>query len=180
MRVITGSARGKRLATPENYDIRPTTDNVKESIFNIVQWDIEGRKVLDLFAGSGQLGIECLSRGAAEVVFTDQDSRAFKIVKENLKACGLQGTVLQTDALSFLNTGKKFDLIFVDPPYDSGLYVPVLEKINTIDILNEGGIIVCESRKETIMPEVRAPYFKKKEYRYGKIKLTTYYKESQE
>ena len=97
MRVITGSARGRRLKTPETYDIRPTTDNVKEAVFNIIQFNIEGRRVLDLFAGTGQLGIEALSRGAAEAVFVDRDREAVKIVKENLKACALQAAVRQED-----------------------------------------------------------------------------------
>ena len=180
MRVITGTARGRRLKTPEGMDIRPTTDNVKESVFNILQFDIEGRRVLDLFAGTGQLGIECLSRGAKEVVFIDQSRDAVKIIKENLKACGFSAPVLQQDAISYLNNCGKFDLIFVDPPYDAGLYVPVLEKINSIDILSEGGIILCESRRETETPEMQAPYGKRKEYRYGKVKLSLYSKESLE
>ncbi len=178
MRVITGTARGRRLKTPEGMDIRPTTDNVKESVFNILQFDIEGRRVLDLFAGTGQLGIECLSRGAKEAVFIDESRDAVKIVRENLKACGFSAPVLQQDALSYLNTCGSFDLIFVDPPYDAGLYNPVLEKINSIDILSEGGIILCESRQETDMPEMQAPYYKRKEYRYGKVKLSLYSKES--
>ena len=111
MRVITGTARGRRLKTPENYDIRPTTDNVKESLFNILQFDIEGRRVLDLFAGTGQLGIECLSRGAAHVTFVDKDRNAVKIVRENLKSCGLNAPVLQEDALRVLEQGLKYDLI---------------------------------------------------------------------
>ena len=178
MRVITGTARGRRLKTPEGMDIRPTTDNVKESVFNILQFDIEGRRVLDLFAGTGQLGIECLSRGAKEAVFIDQSRDAVKIVKENLKACGFSAPVLQQDAISYLNACGKFDLIFVDPPYDAGLYKTVLEKINSIDILSEGGIILCESRRETEMPDMQAPYLKRKEYRYGKVKLSLYSKES--
>ena len=178
MRVITGSARGRRLKTPEGQDIRPTTDNVKESVFNILQFDIEGRRVLDLFAGTGQLGIECLSRGAREAVFIDADRDAVKIVKENLKTCGFSAPVLQQDALSFLNNCGKFDLIFIDPPYDAGLYEPVLEKINSVDILSDGGIILCESRRETVLPEMRRPYYKKKEYRYGRVKLSLYAKES--
>ena len=157
MRVITGSARGRRLKTPEGQDIRPTTDNVKESVFNILQFDIEGRRVLDLFAGTGQLGIECLSRGAREAVFIDADRDAVKIVKENLKTCGFSAPVLQQDALSFLNNCGKFDLVFIDPPYDAGLYEPVLEKINSVDILSDGGIILCESRRETVLPEMRRP-----------------------
>lgn len=178
MRVITGSARGRKLKTPENYDIRPTTDNVKESVFNIIQFDIEGRRVLDLFAGTGQLGIECLSRGASSAVFVDQSREAVKIVKENLKACGLSGTVVQSDALSFLRTCGKFDIIFVDPPYDSDLYESVLNTVNSIDILSDGGIIICESRRERALPEMTAPYKKRKEYTYGKVKLCIYTKEN--
>ena len=177
MRVITGSARGRRLKTPEDYDIRPTTDNVKESLFNILQFDIEGRRVLDLFAGTGQLGIECLSRGAAEASFVDQDRKALAIVKDNLKACGLSGKVYQEDALRFLRRGERYDLIFVDPPYDAGLYAPVLETINQVDNLSDGGIIICEARRETELPEMAAPYRKGREYRYGKIKLCLYTKE---
>ncbi len=178
MRVITGTARGRRLKTPENYDIRPTTDNVKESVFNIIQFDIEGRRVLDLFAGTGQLGIECLSRGAAEAVFIDENTAAVKIVKENLKTCGFTAAVLQQDALSYLRHCGKFDLIFVDPPYDSRLYESVLETINSVDILSDGGIILCESRREKSLPDMRAPYRKKKEYNYGRVKLTVYIKDS--
>ena len=178
MRVITGSARGRRLKTPEGMYIRPTTDNVKESVFNILQFDIEGRRVLDLFAGTGQLGIECLSRGAREAVFIDADRDAVKIVKENLKTCGFSAPVLQQDSISYLNGCGKFDLIFVDPPYDAGLYETVLEKINSFDILSDGGIILCESRRETVLPEMRRPYYKKKEYRYGRVKLSLYAKES--
>ena len=178
MRVITGSARGRKLKTPENYDIRPTTDNVKESVFNIIQFDIEGRRVLDLFAGTGQLGIECLSRGASSAVFVDQSREAVKIVKDNLKTCGLSGTVLQADALSFLRTCGKVDIIFVDPPYDSDLYESVLNTVNSIDILSDGGIIVCESRRERTLPDMSAPYKKRREYTYGKVKLCIYTKEN--
>ncbi len=178
MRVISGLARGRKLKTPENYDIRPTTDNVKESLFNIIQFDIEGRRVLDLFAGTGQLGIECLSRGAGSVVFTDESREAVKIVRENLKNCGFSATVLQQDAISFLRSCGSFDLIFVDPPYDSQLYQSVLETINSVDILSDGGIIVCESRRENTLPEMRPPYRKRKEYNYGRVKLTLYLKET--
>ena len=180
MRVITGSARGRKLKTPENYDIRPTTDNVKEALFNILQFDIEGRRVLDLFAGTGQLGIECLSRGAASATFVDKDRNALRIVRDNLKSCNLSAAVVQADALGFLQKGQQFDLIFVDPPYDSGLYEAVLERINLVDILSDGGIIICESRRETQLPEMRAPYRKRKEYHYGKVKLCLYCKEKPE
>ncbi len=178
MRVITGSARGRRLKTPETYDIRPTADSVKEAVFNIIQFDIEGRRVLDLFAGTGQLGIEALSRGAAEAVFVDRDREAVKIVRENLKTCGLQAAVRQEDALSALRRDERFDLIFVDPPYDAGLYGSVLETIKSVDKLTDGGIIICEARAAEPLPELSEPYGKRKEYRYGKIKIAVYTKES--
>ena len=177
MRVITGTARGRRLKTPDNYDIRPTTDNVKESVFNIIQFDIEGRQVLDLFAGTGQLGIECLSRGAAGAVFVDRDRDAVRIVKDNLKTCGMKATVLQEDSISFLNHCGKFDVIFIDPPYDSNLYESALKIINLVDILSEGGIIICEARREKVLPEMTEPYRKRTEYNYGKVKIWIYTKE---
>lgn len=177
MRVITGTARGRRLKTPDNYDIRPTTDNVKESVFNIIQFDIEGRQVLDLFAGTGQLGIECLSRGAAGAVFVDRDRNAVRIVKDNLKTCGMKATVLQEDSISFLNHCGKFDVIFIDPPYDSDLYESALKIINLVYILSEGGIIICEARREKVLPEMTEPYRKRKEYNYGKVKICIYTKE---
>lgn len=177
MRVITGSARGRKLKTPETYDIRPTTDNVKESVFNIIQFDVEGRQVLDLFAGTGQLGIECLSRGAANAVFVDKDREAVRIIRDNLKTCGMNATVLQEDSLSFLNHCGKFDIIFIDPPYDSDLYESALKIINLVDILSEGGIIVCEARREKALPEMTPPYVKRKEYNYGRVKICIYTKE---
>lgn len=177
MRVITGLVRGKRLVAPEGYDIRPTTDNVKEAIFNIIQFDIEGRRVLDLFAGTGQLGIECLSRGASEVVFVDESRVSVATVKDNLKRCGFSAPVLQIDALTYLRSCGKFDIILVDPPYSSGLYAPVLELIGSVDILNEGGIIICESGTESVLPDMSLPYCRAKEYRHGKVRLTKYVRE---
>ena len=180
MRVITGSARGRKLKTPETYDIRPTTDNVKEALFNILQFDIEGRRVLDLFAGTGQLGIEALSRGAKSALFVDRDREAVRIVRENLRACALRAEVRQQDALDCLREGGRYDLIFVDPPYDAGLYESVLETIKSVDNLSEGGIIVCEARRERALPDMPAPYRKKKEYTYGRVKLAVYTKDGEE
>ena len=178
MRVITGSARGRRLKTPETYDIRPTTDNVKEALFNILQFDVEGRRVLDLFAGTGQLGIEALSRGAASATFVDRDRDAIRIVRDNLKTCGFSARVLNEEAVAFLRRGERFDVIFVDPPYDANLYEPVLETIKLIDNLTDGGIIVCEARRERPLPDMPAPYRLRKEYRYGKVKLSIYTKDA--
>ena len=179
MRVISGTARGRRLKEPANYDIRPTTDKVKESIFNIIQFEIEGRRVLDLFAGTGQLGIEALSRGADSCVFVDESNAAVKIIGENVKACGFEknAQVLRSDALSALSRLGKFDVILLDPPYDTELLNKALEKIIEIDILKVNGIILCESRAEATLAEVNAPYKLRKEYKYGKIKLTLYTRE---
>lgn len=177
MRVITGTARGMRLKELPGLETRPTTDKVKESIFNIVQFDIEGRKVLDLFGGTGQLGIEALSRGAAECTFVDLRREAAALIRENLKATRLEerGKVVQGDSLSFLLTCRqKYDLIFLDPPYASGLLEKALEQIAAIDILSEHGIMVCESAAEQALPALAEPYQKGREYRYGKIKITLY------
>ena len=179
MRVITGIAGGRKLKSPEGMSVRPTTDHVKQALFNILQFDLEGRKVLDLFGGSGQLGIEALSRGAREAVFTDSSKRSVQLIRENLKRCGLEGKVLQTDALTYLSQGEKFDVIFIDPPYDSELYAAVLERINAVDNLTEGGIIICEARAETVLPEMSAPYRKQKERKYGNVKLCIYSKGEQ-
>jgi 16S rRNA (guanine(966)-N(2))-methyltransferase RsmD len=180
MRVITGTARGRRLGELEGRDTRPTTDRVKEGMFNIVQFDIEGRRVLDLFAGTGQLGIECLSRGAASCTFVDERRDAVKLIRENLKATDLsdRGEVIQSDATSYLTkTNEKFHLVFLDPPYDTGLLDSVLKKLAVIDILADNAIIICESRVEKQLPVLPEPFVKSKDYRYGKIKVTLYRKE---
>jgi 16S rRNA (guanine(966)-N(2))-methyltransferase RsmD len=178
MRVITGTARGRRLREPAGMDIRPTTDKVKEAMFNIIQFDIEGRRVLDLFAGTGQLGIEAMSRGAANAAFVDRDKTAAKLVRENLDKCGLRGSVHQAEALSFLAGCGQYDLIFVDPPYDAGLYGPVMDAILKFDILPEGGIIVCESRREAELPELAE--LERRDYNYGQVKLTVYTRKAAE
>lgn len=180
MRVITGTARGRRLGELEGMDTRPTYDRVKEGMFNIIQFDIEGRRVLDLFGGTGQLGIECLSRGAAHCTFVDQRRDAVRLMKENLKVCDVadRATVVQSDAIGYLSTvTEKYHLIFLDPPYDSGLLESALKKLTSIDILADNGIIVCESRTEHPMPELPAPYVRSKDYRYGKTKVNLYRKE---
>ncbi len=180
MRVITGAARGRRLKELQGMETRPTTDRVKEGIFNIIQFDIEGRRVLDLFAGTGQLGIEALSRGAAWAVFVEQRRDAAALVRENLKITGLgeNARVVNGEALAFLaSCGEKFDLIFLDPPYAAELWDSALEAISRFDILSNHGIIICESPAERVMPELAPPYRVHRTYRYGRIKVTTYHRE---
>ena len=182
MRVITGSARGRILKELQGMETRPTTGKVKESIFSIIQFDIEGRRILDLFAGTGQLGIEALSRGAKQCVFIDQRSDAVKLIRENLEVCGLsdRAVVRSGDAMSYLKSGEKFDIIFLDPPYTSGLLVKALEDIAAFDICREHGIIVAESAVETELPALAPPYALYRQYRYGKIKLSVYHRSGNE
>ena len=177
MRVISGSARGRRLKELPGMDTRPTTDQVKESIFNIIQFDIEGRKVLDLFAGTGQMGIEALSRGASSATFVDLAPAAAKIVRENVELTRFADVskVVQTDWRAFLSSCReKFDLIFLDPPYHTDMLENAMQTVAAIDILSEHGIMICESPLDKQLPELAAPYEKGKEYRYGKIKVTLY------
>lgn len=177
MRVITGSARGCRLKELEGMETRPTTDRVKEGLFNIIQFDIEGRRVLDLFAGTGQLGIECLSRGAVSAVFVDRRADAVKLIRENLKATRLseKARVVPGDSMEFLTAlRERFDLIFLDPPYEAGLLEPALAHIARFDILSPHGIIVAEHPAGRTLPALAAPYRLHKTYRYGKIALSVY------
>ena len=175
MRVISGTARGRKLKELQGMDTRPTTDKVKESMFNIVQFDIEGRRVLDLFGGTGQLGLEALSRGAAFCTFVDQRREAAALIRENIRLTGFsdRARVVQGEALSFLSACReKFDLVFLDPPYGSGLLEEALNQLAKFDILREYGIIMCESAAEWSLPTLEPPYEAGREYRYVKIKLT--------
>lgn len=180
MRVITGSARGRRLKELEGMETRPTTDRVKEGLFSILQFDIEGRRVLDLFAGTGQLGIEALSRGADSCVFVDRRGDAAALVKENLKTTGLahRARVVSGDSIEYLKRlqGEKFDLIFLDPPYGEGLLETALELIAGFDILSPHGIIAAEAPAEKTLPALGGPYRVYRTYRYGKIGLTIYHR----
>ena len=148
---------------------------MKESLFNIIQFELEGRRVLDLFAGTGQLGLEALSRGAEHCTFVDQRREAAALVKENVKLCRFEGQarVVQGESQAFLRAcGEKFDVIFLDPPYQTNLLEQCIEKITRFDILREHGIIVCESGTEWTIPPLEPPYEAGREYRYGQIKLT--------
>lgn len=178
MRVITGTARGRKLVEPKDMSVRPTTDMVKEAIFSIVQFDVPGRRVLDLFAGTGQLGIEALSRGARECVFVDNNPASLKLVQQNLDICHMKAPVVRSDAASFLAGCGKFDLIFIDPPYKKGFYEEILNTIFKFDILTDGGIILVESMRGEPMLPAPAPYVLTKTYNYGKISLTRYTRET--
>ena len=179
MRVITGTAKGVKLKTLEGLSTRPTADRVKEGLFSIIQFEVEGRRALDLFAGSGQLGIEALSRGTERAVFVDENPAAVKIIRENLEKTRLsdRAQVIRSDYLSYLRTaGETFDLIFLDPPYAENFQEIALKTISEIDILRRGGIIICEKAAERQLPSVLPGLTLMKEYRYGKTVLTIYRK----
>ena len=179
MRVITGTARGVQLKTPDGMVTRPTTDRVKEAMFSIIHFDIPGADVLDLFGGTGQLGIEALSRGAKSVVFVDAGDPACKLIKENLKRTKLDGSarVIRADYLEFLRrTGEKFDIILLDPPYAEVFLENALNCITEIDILRQGGIIVAERPLGKDLPWEFSGFERSKDYKYGKTVLTIYRK----
>ncbi len=179
MRIITGKARGIRLKTLEGEATRPTSERVKEAVFSMLQFDLEGREVLDLFAGSGQLGLEALSRGAAHAVFVDQSKQAIQIIEENAKKTKLDTacSIYTANSLDYIrrNCGKKFDIVFLDPPYASGLYQPILEALYEANMLKPFSMIVCESNTEQLFgnnPELQKKFAVKKQTTYSKTVIT--------
>lgn len=152
MRVITGTARGMKLVTLEGEATRPTREAVKEAVFSMIQFEIEGARVLDLFAGSGQMGIEALSRGATSCVFTDNSPAAVRVIKENLTHTKLmaKARVACCDWSAALHSGI-YDIAFVDPPYSSGFMEKLLPAL--AQRMSDGGIILCESDVHDEMPE---------------------------
>ena len=180
MRIVSGTARGKKLCTPEGNDVRPTIDRVKEAVFSSLQFDIEGREVLDLFAGSGQLGLEALSRGAKHCVFVDCSKKSLEAVNANIKNCGFNDkcTVNFCDSYDFLfNTDKKFDIAFLDPPYGKGLIdkaMPLLE-----NKMSDFGVIVCEHNEADKLCEFYGDFKKQKTKKYGIVYITYYRKEAE-
>lgn len=181
MRVITGSARGIYLKTPKGERTRPTADRVKEAVFSMIQFETEGGRFLDLFAGTGQMGIEALSRGASHAVFVDEWRDACQLVKENLKLTKLsdRATVVQDNYLSYLQKCREqFDIIFLDPPYAEIFLENALNKISEIDILTSRGIIICERPAEKQLELVIPGLRRCKDHRYGKTWITVFRKEA--
>lgn len=175
MRVITGTARGRRLKTLEGRDVRPTTDRVKEALFSIIQFEVEGSTVLDMFAGSGQLGIEALSRGASKAVFVDLDKRAVSVIQENLEHTGLadRAEVYNADSLMFVrNRGERFDIALLDPPYGTGVLQRALEA--AAGCVRENGVIICELPEKEELPQTIGNFELRRRYRYGKTELAVY------
>lgn len=178
MNIITGEARGIKLKTLEGEATRPTLQRAKEVIFSAIQFDIEGRRVLDLFAGSGQLGLEALSRGAEHAVLVDKSPEAFDTIKENAqktrlyKKCRIENMDYAAYLLSAKRSGVKFDLVFLDPPYDSGLLVPSLKALYVNGLLSESAIVAAEWEHDTLLednPQLKEMYDLSKLYKSGRI-----------
>lgn len=180
MRVISGKARGVNLKTPDGMATRPTADRVKEALFSIIQFDIPASRVLDLFGGTGQLGIEALSRGANSALFIDDREEACRLIRENLKRAKLdsQAKVIRSDYMQFLkNCSEQFDIILLDPPYAEVFLENSLKLITEIDILQSGGIIVTERPVEKSLPWAFPGFTRSRDYKYGKTILTIYRKD---
>ena len=172
MRIITGTARGTRLATLPGEDTRPTTEMAKEGMFSAIQFELLGAEVLDLFGGSGQLALEALSRGAAGAVIVENARRAADIVRENVRRTHFEqeASVMVSDAFSYLkNAHRQFNFVFSDPPYASGLNEKVAEKVLEFGILKPGGVLIAESDREDSVPRrLWEEFASVRAYRYGK------------
>ena len=175
MRVITGEARGRRLETLQGDDVRPTTDKVKEAIFSSIQFDIQGRTFLDLFAGSGQMGIEALSRGAKSAVFVDSSIKAVNIVRKNLNSVGFydRAKVLHTDSIGYLNMiTEPFDIVYLDPPYGVGLLQEALPVV--AEKIRKTGIIIAENQENEEILQNYGEFMLDRQHCYGKIKISIF------
>ena len=174
MRIITGIARGVKLATLEGEEItRPTTERTKEGIFSAIQFELAGKRVLDLFSGCGQMALEALSRGAESAVMIDESAEAVEIIKTNAKKTGLIKScrISRMDYSEYLksaNGREKFDIIFLDPPYAKSMKDEILKKLTRTDILADGCIVVCETDKDDIDGDVHGLTLRKK-YKYSRV-----------
>ena len=181
MRVVAGTARGTVLKTPEGMKTRPTADRVKEAMFSILHFDLPGARVLDLFGGTGQLGVEALSRGANSCVFVDESDRACALIRENLKKTKFaeKAKVVRGDYLQYLRAcNEKFDIIILDPPYAEVFLENCLKLITEIDILQTDGIIVTERPVEKELPFDFKGFSRSKDYKYGNTVVTLYRRNS--
>ena len=183
MRIITGEYRGRKLETPIGYTVRPTSDKVKEAVFSILMNDTYDAVYVDLFAGTGSLGLEALSRGARKCYFCDSSRDSIRLVKTNIAKCGAQdkSVVIAGDFTKALNgLREQADVFLIDPPYKDGLYEKCLAMIDSLDLLSDNGIIIAEHGVRDQVPEVSGSLVKVREKRYGQVMLSIYRKDSPE
>lgn len=180
MRVITGIAKGRKLKTSKGLDVRPTSDRAKESLFNVLGSRVVESRILDLFAGSGAIGIEALSRGANRAVFVDSSPSSCRLVEENLRNTGLTANaeILRHDTSGALRSlagkGEKFDLIFLDPPYQKGFVAPTLEQAAGAGLLSEHGLIVVEHSRREPVPASVGQFHVSRQLVFGDTLLSIY------
>ncbi len=177
MRVIAGDFKGRKLEAPADEKVRPTSDKVKEALFSILMNEIEDAVVCDLFAGTGSLGIEALSRGARRCYFADAASSSIRLVKSNIKKCGAENIsiIIHGDHLNTLGRiREKVDIFLLDPPYGNGLELEAIKEIENRNLLSDNGIIAVEHHKDDIMPEAIGKFTMYKEKKYGRIVLSFY------
>ncbi len=180
MRVIAGKYKGRGLCSIKGIDIRPTSDMVKESLFNILGDAVIDSRFLDLFGGTGGVGIEALSRGAEHAVFIDASTKSIKVLKENLNNLGIkeEAEVFNTEYSTAINKldkyNKKFDIIFIDPPYGIGIAESALELIEKSAVLSQSGLIIVEHDSKHNMPEGIGKQYKYRTKQYGNTALSFY------
>ncbi|WP_071395452.1 16S rRNA (guanine(966)-N(2))-methyltransferase RsmD [Bacillus tuaregi] len=180
MRVVSGSCKGIALKAVPGHSTRPTTDKVKEAMFNMIGPYFDGGVGLDLFAGSGGLGIEALSRGLQQVIFVDRDGKAIQTIRDNIHKCGFEDQVeiYRNDAERAVKAVTKrelsFDYIFLDPPYKKQQLEKLMEMISEQNLLNEKGTIICEHSSDIDLPQTIGSFTKKKQEKYGIIAVSIF------
>ena len=185
MRVVAGAARGRKLFTVDSEETKPTLDRVKEAMFSMLSPYIAGAFVLDLFSGSGALGIEALSRGAAFCTFCDKDRRCCDIIATNLKntGCHERALIRRGDYTGLLKEmerqGESFDLILLDPPYQKGFEREAMQLLSRAGLSREGAICLCEHAYEDEMPETCGAFYRIKDKKYGTVGVTVYEKRTE-
>ncbi|NLY81588.1 MAG: 16S rRNA (guanine(966)-N(2))-methyltransferase RsmD [Clostridiales bacterium] len=177
MRITSGDFKYRRLIAPKGYDSRPTSEKVREAVFSMIGTNIEGANVLDLFAGTGSLGLEALSRGADKCTFNDNSSKSLEALRENIENCKAEGwsTVLRGDFKRTLDKATEpFDIIFLDPPYKAGFYDDAFKLISEKNLLKEDGLLIVEHNKRDGLDDKKAGFVKIKEKRYGSVGVSVF------
>ena len=182
MRIVAGEFKGRKLTVPRDDSVRPTAEKVREAVFSMLQNEIPDAVVLDLFAGTGSLGLEALSRGARRAYFTDKDRQSIALVRENIRACKAEekSVILCADYASVIDRiHDRVHIVFLDPPYKAGLMEDCLSRLAVSDILPEGGLIVAEHGKEEILPDDLSCLHRIRDRKYGKVRISIYEKQEE-